>query len=130
MSIEVGEHIPAELESKFLNNLVNSARRMVVLTWAMPGQGGEGHVNGQTAEAIVEKMKIREGVNNKYFREFRMPFEQFLNCVKCGNITFFLFTPYSRGWVKNRNLTQILKQAATLSWIKQNVQVFLRKNDK
>ena len=79
MSIEVGEHIPAELESKFLNNLVNSARRMVVLTWAVPGQGGEGHVNGQTAEAIVEKMKIREGVNNKYLWALRMPIEQFSN---------------------------------------------------
>ena len=79
MSIEVGEHIPAELESKFLNNLVNSARRMVVLTWAVPGQGGEGHVNGQTAEAIVEKMKIREGVNNKYLWALRMPLEQFSN---------------------------------------------------
>ena len=36
--LEVGEHIPAELEAKFLNNLSSSARRMVILTWAVPGQ--------------------------------------------------------------------------------------------
>ena len=50
-----------------------------MLTWAVPGQGGEGHVNGQTAETIVEKMKIREGVNNKYLWALRMPLEQFSN---------------------------------------------------
>ena len=59
MSIEVGEHIPAKFESAFMDNLVSSARKMVILTWAVPGQGGEGHVNGQTAEAIVQKMDQR-----------------------------------------------------------------------
>ena len=59
ISIEVAEHIPAEFESAFLDNVVQSARRLVVLSWAVPGQGGEGHVNGQTALEVVQKMKRR-----------------------------------------------------------------------
>ena len=48
MSIEVAEHIPAHLEAAFLKNLVNSARRLIILTWAVPGQGGEGHACERT----------------------------------------------------------------------------------
>ena len=59
MSIEVAEHIPAHLEEAFLTNLVNSARKLIILSWGTPGQGGQGHVNGQTAEAVEEKMKKR-----------------------------------------------------------------------
>ena len=40
MSIEVAEHIPAEYEEDFLNNLVNSARHLVFLSWGVPGRVG------------------------------------------------------------------------------------------
>ena len=40
MSIEVAEHIPAEYEEAFLNNLVNSARHLVFLSWGVPGRVG------------------------------------------------------------------------------------------
>ena len=59
MSIEVAEHIPAEYEQAFLNNLVNSARNLIFLSWGVPGQGGEGHVNGQWGADVVQKMKER-----------------------------------------------------------------------
>ena len=65
ISIEVGEHIPAELEAAFLDNVADSARRMVILTWAPPDQGGEGHVNGHTAEDIELKMKGRGWEKNE-----------------------------------------------------------------
>ena len=70
MSIEVAEHIPAHLEAAFLKNLVNSARRLIILTWAVPGQGGEGHVNGQTTKDVEEKMKKlgwRKNVEHTFF---------------------------------------------------------------
>ena len=57
MSIEVAEHIPAHLEDAFLKNLVNSARKLIILSWGTPGQNGQGHVNGQTAEDVEEKME-------------------------------------------------------------------------
>ena len=59
MSIEVAEHIPAQFEDTFLKNLVGSARKLIILSWGSPGQPGEGHVNGKTAEAVGQKMKER-----------------------------------------------------------------------
>ena len=56
MSIEVAEHIPAEYEQAFISNLVNSARHLIFLSWGVPGQGGEGHVNGQWGADVVQKM--------------------------------------------------------------------------
>ena len=32
---------------------------MVILSWGRPGQDGEGHVNGQSPEAIEGKMRGR-----------------------------------------------------------------------
>ena len=56
MSIEVAEHIPAEYEQKFLDNLVSSARHLIFLSWGVPGQGGDFHVNGQWGADVVKKM--------------------------------------------------------------------------
>ena len=67
MSIEVAEHIPAQFEDKFVDNLVSSARYLVILSWAEPGQGGEGHVNGKTAVAVNQKMKERGWEKNEGF---------------------------------------------------------------
>ena len=67
MSIEVAEHIPAQFEDKFMNNLVGSARDLVILSWAVPGQGGEGQVNGKTAEAVSQKMKKHGWAKNEGF---------------------------------------------------------------
>ena len=38
---------------------MSADRRMVILTWAVPGQGGEGHVNEQMGESILQKMNQR-----------------------------------------------------------------------
>jgi Methyltransferase domain len=45
ISLEVAEHIPMQYESIFLDNLARHAREMIVLSWAVPGQLGDGHVN-------------------------------------------------------------------------------------
>ena len=67
MSIEVAEQIPALFEDIFVDNLVSSARHLVILSWAVPGQGGEGHVNGKTAVAVNQKMKERGWEKNEGF---------------------------------------------------------------
>lgn len=57
LSLEVGEHIPAEYEDIFIDNLHRHNRQGVVLSWAVPGQGGDGHVNCRSNEYIIDKFE-------------------------------------------------------------------------
>jgi cyclopropane fatty-acyl-phospholipid synthase-like methyltransferase len=61
MSLEVGEHIPAEFEQTFIDNVVKhwSDGGIIILSWAIPGQGGDGHVNCQTNDYIMQQMQQR-----------------------------------------------------------------------
>jgi cyclopropane fatty-acyl-phospholipid synthase-like methyltransferase len=59
LSLEVGEHIPAEFESIYLDNIAKHAMGMIILSWAVPGQAGDGHVNCQTNEYIIDQMHLR-----------------------------------------------------------------------
>jgi len=59
MSLEVGEHIPKCFEQRFLNHVTSKAKSGVVLSWAIPGQIGYGHVNCRPNQYILEKMKQR-----------------------------------------------------------------------
>ena len=56
MSLEVGEHLPKEYEDIFLNNIVKTSTSGIILSWAVPGQGGDGHVNEQSNEYVKNKM--------------------------------------------------------------------------
>jgi len=61
MSLEVGEHIPAEFEQAFLDNLIKHSLDggLIILSWAVPGQDGDGHVNCQTNDYIMQQMQDR-----------------------------------------------------------------------
>ena len=59
LSLEVGEHIPKACEHIFLDNIVRHARKGVVLSWAIPGQSGQGHVNSQPVSYIREQLSVR-----------------------------------------------------------------------
>ncbi|XP_059177312.1 uncharacterized protein LOC131956750 isoform X2 [Physella acuta] len=59
ISVEVGEHIPAKFEDIYLDNLARHAREGIVLSWAVPGQGGLSHVNNKPLEAVVQQLKVR-----------------------------------------------------------------------
>ncbi|XP_047481144.1 uncharacterized protein LOC125033652 [Penaeus chinensis] len=93
MSIEVGEHIPAKAEEVFVDNLVRHACKGVVLSWAVPGQGGHNHVNTRSNDYVKSKMadrglvaddeaekRIREAVKIVWFKDtimvFRFPEER------------------------------------------------------
>lgn len=54
---EVGEHIPNEYEDTVFKNIVANVKRGVILSWAVPGQNGDGHVNCQTNEYVIKKME-------------------------------------------------------------------------
>jgi hypothetical protein len=55
LCFEVAEHIPQEYEEVFLQNVVNASTGLVIISWAVKGQGGHGHVNEQDAEYVIEK---------------------------------------------------------------------------
>lgn len=55
LSLEVGEHIPAEFEDNYIQNLHNAAKEGIILSWAVPGQKGYKHVNCRSNEYIIDK---------------------------------------------------------------------------
>lgn len=59
LSLEVGEHIPRMYEWVFLNNVAAHARSLVILSWAVPGQRGRGHVNCRSNIFVMEEMRAR-----------------------------------------------------------------------
>ena len=56
MSLEVGEHLPPQFEDVYINNLHNNNKYGIILSWALKGQGGDGHVNEQNNEYVKTKM--------------------------------------------------------------------------
>lgn len=88
ISLEVGEHIPKEFEQIFLDNIANNASNIVVLSWAVVGQGGNGHINCQNNDYIIKEMgkrgfwfnpkilKIRNIENLRWFKNSLMLFER------------------------------------------------------
>lgn len=59
LCLEVGEHIPRQFEDRMIQLVTGAALRMVVLSWAVPGQGGHGHVNVRSNEYIEAKMNAK-----------------------------------------------------------------------
>lgn len=57
--LEVGEHIPVEYEKCLLDNIVRHARRDILLSWAIEGQKGPGHINCRNNDYIIAEMAKR-----------------------------------------------------------------------
>jgi hypothetical protein len=56
ISLEVGEHIPKEYESIFLDNITSLTTNKIIMSWAIVGQGGQGHVNCMNNDEVISKM--------------------------------------------------------------------------
>jgi hypothetical protein len=54
--LEVGEHIPRQYEDALFRLISDTTSDGVILSWATPGQRGEGHVNCHTPEYLCCKM--------------------------------------------------------------------------
>ena len=62
-SFEVGEHIPLDKMGIFIDNICNHSRKGVIISWALEGQGGDGHINEQENSVIINEFRKR---NFKY----------------------------------------------------------------
>ena len=56
--LEVGEHVPDKYEDVLLNNIIKHVEKngLLVLSWAVLGQGGLGHVNCRNNDYIIKKI--------------------------------------------------------------------------
>ena len=59
ISLEVAEHIPNKSESVYLDNIARHCREGIVLSWAVPGQGGLAHINNRPLEYVLKVMDER-----------------------------------------------------------------------
>ena len=76
ISLEVGEHIPKNREQDYLDNLDRHCKQCLILSWALPGQGGDGHVNEQSNEYIIDQMSNR---GYSFYKEAADYFKQVAN---------------------------------------------------
>lgn len=71
LCLEVGEHIPAQFEDVVLSNICKAAKD-IVLSWAVVGQPGIGHVNCRSNEWVVEQLERRGFIpDDKLTKELR-----------------------------------------------------------
>lgn len=59
ISLEVGEHLQKDAEQTFLDTLALHCDGAMVLSWALPGQPGIGHINCQPQEYIIDQISKR-----------------------------------------------------------------------
>ena len=57
VSLEVGEHLPQQYETIFIENLIRHSRNGIILSWAIKNQGGTGHFNEQNNDYIKAILK-------------------------------------------------------------------------
>jgi SAM-dependent methyltransferase len=59
MVLEVLEHIPVQFETRVLDDIVCSASKRIILSWAHKAQRGNGHVNTRNAADVVRIFEKR-----------------------------------------------------------------------
>ncbi len=73
LCLEVGEHLLPSQEAVFLDNITRFCKDKMVLSWAVPGQGGRGHHNERPNEYLISQLAKRgfelNGEQTRYLRE-------------------------------------------------------------
>ena len=69
ISLEVAEHIPKEFEEIYVDNLIRHTGEYLITSWALDGQGGDGHVNEQNEEYVLDMYKEKGMIYNKEVSE-------------------------------------------------------------
>lgn len=59
ISLEVGEHLPKDAEQTFIDTLCFHSNGALIVSWALPGQPGVGHINCQPQEYIISEFERR-----------------------------------------------------------------------
>jgi SAM-dependent methyltransferase len=88
LSFEVGEHIPTEYESIFINNLINNTKSKIILSWAVEGQGGTGHVNCRNNDYIIDIFKSK---GFKYDKQASMYLRNYISNAPWFKNTIMVF---------------------------------------
>ena len=65
MCLEVGEHVPEKHEEFFLDTMTNFSSKDLIMSWAIPGQGGAGHLNEKPNEYIIGELAKRGFIHNE-----------------------------------------------------------------
>ena len=91
ISLEVGAHIPSTYQDVFIDNITTICNSYLILSWAVPGQPGIGHVNCLSNETIIKLItdkgfKYLEDISNQsreelvgncwYFKDTLMVFKR------------------------------------------------------
>lgn len=73
ISLEVAEHIPASKESVYIDNLTRHCDGSLVMSWARPKQGGDGHVNERdetyVGQVMADRGYYRNETATRYLRQ-------------------------------------------------------------
>lgn len=73
LCLNVGEYIPAEHEEQLVRNIVNNAKKYIIISWATHRQEGDAHINPRSNEYIIQlfsKKEFAEIISAKnYLRE-------------------------------------------------------------
>ena len=75
ISLEVGEHIPVKFEQVFIDNICNNTKSTVILSWAIEGQDGDGHVNCKNNDYVISEMAKRGFLFDDAALELRNAFD-------------------------------------------------------
>lgn len=59
--LEVAEHIPNIFENIFLDNIIDASDNRLIMSWAIRGQCGDGHINCLNNDEVIEKL-IKRGL--------------------------------------------------------------------
>lgn len=77
MSLEVGEHVPSDMEGMVIRNLHAHNCRGILLSWGVPGQGGLNHVNLHDSQYLIDIFEdlgyIHDVETTKHFRDSICP---------------------------------------------------------
>lgn len=95
LCIEVAEHIDEKYADIVVDRIVESSNNMIIFSAAIPGQGGDGHINCQPKEYWLEKF-----INKNVVRNFELESE-LINNVK---------TDIHMGWFVNNVMIFIKKE--------------------
>lgn len=68
LSLEVGEHIPKKFQDIYVDNLASVCDKYLIVSWALPSQGGLGHVNEMPKSMSRELFKKR-GFKTMWIKE-------------------------------------------------------------
>ena len=89
LCLEVAEHVPKQYESTLVENVKMHCQKGIIISWAIPGQGGHGHVNEKSNEYvrglfdgseytpdIIAEEKMREAARLPWFKNSLMVFKK------------------------------------------------------